>query len=179
RSRFPEHSPKASGGMKPTVPDGVLKDGEKVAQRLKLITSPGHDNDCVCFLDEETGLLITGDSLQGNGTICQGIGFYKSLPDYRATLDKLSSLPVKAILCGHDYDGIGCYIEGKEATEKTFDYCKKRIDVYGSFVSSHRNEDPPLIAEELIKKEGCGMPPHLFMALYTVTEHLKEVSNHG
>lgn len=179
RSRFPDYSPKTGAGMKPVTPDGVLKDGEMVAGRLKMICSPGHDNDCVCFLDEQTGLLITGDSLQANGTICQGIGFYKSLPDYRATLEKMSALPVKAILCGHDYDGIGWYIEGENAVAEAFGYCKKRIEVYGSFIASHSDEDPAVIAEKLIKSVGCGMPPHLFMALYTVTEHLKEVSNHG
>ena len=177
RGRFPEHSPKPGGGMKPVTPDGVLRDGETVAGRLRLYAAPGHDDDCVAWLDEETGILITGDSIQGNGTVCQGVGFYKDLPAYRATLEKLSRLPVSAILCGHDYDGIGAFINGKEAVRRAFSYCRERVETYGSFVEQRRNESPAAIAKELIEQEGCGMPPHLFMALYTVTEHLKEIEN--
>ena len=31
----------------------------------------------------------------------------------------------------------------------------------------------PAIAEALIDQLGCGMPERLFMALYTVTQHLE------
>ncbi|MBP5288417.1 MAG: MBL fold metallo-hydrolase [Clostridia bacterium] len=177
RSRFPEHSPKPGTGLKPVHPDAVLRDGDLVAGRLRLIATPGHDDDSVCWLDEETGVLITGDSIQGNGTICQGIGFYKSLPAYRSTLEKLETFHASAILCGHDYDGIGLYVSGKKEVERALQYCRERVDVYKRFVIEHQAEDPADIAKALIEKEGCGMPPMLFMALYTVTEHLKELNN--
>ena len=39
-----------------------------------------------------TGTLITGDSLQANGTICQGIGFYQDLAGYEKALERLLAL---------------------------------------------------------------------------------------
>lgn len=177
RTRFPEHSPAPQSFLQGVTVDMVLGDGEILADRLQLIHTPGHDDDCVCWLDLPTGTLITGDSLQANGTVCQGVGFYKSLPDYLSSLEKLAQLPIQNILCGHDYDGIGYLMEGKAAVAQALDYCKNRVQVYGQFVNMHKQEVPAAIAEKLINTHGCGMPERLFMALYTVTEHLKENYN--
>ena len=171
RTKFPEYSPAPQSFLKGVKVDITLKDGEILADRLQVLHTPGHDNDCICLLDLPTKTLITGDSLQGNGTICQGVGFYKSLPDYLYTLDKLEKTDIENILCGHDYDGIG-YIS--DEPKKVLSYCRSRVEAYGAFVKAHKNENPAIIAEHLIKTEGCGMPERLFMALYTVTEHLKE-----
>lgn len=174
RTRFPAHSPAPQSFLQGVRVDMTLKDGEILAGRLQLIHTPGHDDDCVCWLDLPTGTLITGDSLQANGTICQGVGFYKSLPGYRGALEKLRGLPIRNILCGHDYEGIGYWIEGEEASEGALAYCGSRVEVYDEYIRDHKQEDPAVIATGLIETHGCGMPERLFMALYTVTEHLKE-----
>lgn len=171
RTKFPEYSPAPQCFLKGVKVDVILKDGEILADRLQVLHTPGHDNDCVCLLDLPTGTLITGDSLQGNGTICQGVGFYKSLPDYLYTLDKLEKTDIQNILCGHDYDGIG-YISSQP--QEVLSYCRSRVDAYGAFIKEHQNEEPAQIANALIETLGCGMPERLFMALYTVTEHLQE-----
>lgn len=178
RTRFPENSPAPQSFLQGVKVDMVLQDGDVLENRLQLVHTPGHDDDCVCWLDLPTGTLITGDSLQANGTICQGVGFYKSLPDYRATLEKLKRLPVENILCGHDYEGIGDWIRGKEAVGKALAYCDFRVAVYDAFVRANREKDPVTLAQALIDTHGCGQPEHLFMALYTVTEHRKEIE-HG
>ena len=171
RTRFPEYSPAPQSFLKGVQVDVVLQDGHVLADRLQVIHTPGHDDDCVCLLDLPTGTLITGDSLQGNGTICQGVGFYKSLPGYLYTLDKLQKTNIKTILCGHDYDGIG-YISREP--QKTLAYCRSRVDAYDAFIKKHKSDEIATIAENLIQTEGCGMPERLFMALYTVTEHKGE-----
>lgn len=169
RTAFPAHSPAPQSSLQGVKVDITLQDGDVLADRVKLIHTPGHDDDCVCWLDIPTGTLITGDSLQANGTICQGVGFYKSLQDYLMTLQKLESLPIKQILCGHDYEGIG-YLKEKESALK---YCWQCVEVYDRFIQAHGNEEPAELAKQLIETHGCGMPEHLFMAIYTVTEHLK------
>ena len=171
RTRFPAYSPAPHSFLKGVKVDVVLQDGQVLADRLQVIHTPGHDDDCVCLLDLPTGTLITGDSLQGNGTICQGVGFYKSLPGYLYTLDKLQKANIKTILCGHDYDGIG-YISREP--QKTLAYCRSRVDAYDAFIKKHKSDEIATIAENLIQAEGCGMPERLFMALYTVTEHKGE-----
>lgn len=175
RTRFPEHSPAPQCSLQAVTVDIAMDDGQILADRLQLIHTPGHDDDCVCWLDLPTGTLITGDSLQGNGTICQGVGFYKSLPDYLYSLKTLKGLVIRNILCGHDYDGIGWWSEGEPAVKKALDYCGERVDAYGRFVRERKELPPEQIAIQLIQDLGCGMPERLFMALYTVTEHLKEI----
>ncbi len=171
RTKFPEYSPVPQSSLQGVPVDIILADGEILADRLQVLHTPGHDDDCVCLLDLPTKTLITGDSLQGNGTVCQGVGFYKSLPDYLYTLDKLEGMNIEHVLCGHDYDGIG-YVS--DAPQTVLSYCRSRVETYGAFVKEHKNKAPAEIAQALIEKHGCGMPERLFMALYTVTEHLKE-----
>ena len=173
RTKFPDYSPAPQCYLQGVKVDIRMADRDVLAGRVQVIHTPGHDDDCVCLLDLPTGTLITGDSLQANGTICQGVGFYKSLRDYLYTLDTLDSLPIQNILCGHDYEGIGTFMEGAEAVRKALDYCRERVETYGAFILAHAGEDPAVIAESLIDTHGCGRPERLFMALYTVTEHLK------
>lgn len=177
RTKFPAHSPAPQSSLQGVTVDIALQDGDILAGRLQLIHTPGHDDDCVCWLDIPTGTLITGDSLQANGTICQGVGFYKSLPDYLKTLDKLSALQLKNILCGHDYEGIGFWLEGEGNVKKALDYCRERVSLYDEFIRTRKKQEPAQTAMELIGELGCGMPEHLFMALYTVTQHLSYHNN--
>lgn len=174
RTKFPANSPAPQSFLKGVPVDIALEDGQVLANRLQLIHTPGHDDDCVCLLDLPTGTLITGDSLQADGTISQGVGFYKSLEDYLFTLEKLNTLPIRNILCGHDYVGIGYWMEGQPQVRKALDYCRERVTAYHTFIREHKALPPVEIALALIRELGCGMPEYLFMALYTVTEHLKK-----
>ena len=54
---------------------------------------------------------------------------------------------------------------------------QKIVKAYDDFIRTRKNKEPVQIATELIQALGCGMPEHLFMALYTVTEHLSYQEN--
>jgi glyoxylase-like metal-dependent hydrolase (beta-lactamase superfamily II) len=175
RTRFPEHSPAPQSWLRGTTPDIILKDGDILEGRLQVIHTPGHDLDCVCWYDIPTKTLITGDSLQGNGTPTQGIGFYQSLSDYEYTLDRLSRLDVENIILGHEYEGLGDFILGKENAIHALSVCAQMTRKYDSLIRAYLSEglsDPAEIATRLIKEAGCGMPEKLFLALHTVSEHL-------
>ena len=178
RTRFPAHSPAPQCYLQGVTVDIALEDGAVLADRLQLIHTPGHDDDCVCWLDIPTGTVITGDSLQANGTVCQGVGFYKSLPDYLYTLNRLMAAPVQNILCGHDYAGIGYWICGEAKVKEALAYCRERVDAYHRFICDRKHDDPAAIAQALIGQLGYGMPERLFMALYTVTQHLERSTEH-
>lgn len=177
RTKFPEYSPAPQSFLKGIPVDIVMKDGDILADRLQVIHTPGHDNDCVCWYDIPTKTIITGDSLQANGTICQGVGFYKSLGDYQYTLNRLWDMDIENILCGHDYEGIGYLMTGKAAVKDALALCRNYVAQYDCFIRSYWEsgcKDPAEIAENLIREKGCGMPERLFMALYTVTEHINQ-----
>lgn len=182
RSRFPEYSPKPQTWLEGVKPDILLKDGDVLENRLKLIHTPGHDDDCVCWYDLPTKTIISGDSIQANGTPTQGIGFYQSLDKYKQSLDILLKTDVKTIIAGHDYDGIGGVIRGSENVKRALDLCGEYVEKYDKFIREKLaagERDEAKIAVELIEKMGCGMPENLFLALYTVSEHIKKTEKEG
>ena len=186
RTKFPDDSPPPQSYLKGVEPDKVLAEGEWLDDRFTPIWTPGHERDCVCWYDRETKTAFTGDSLQANGTPTQGIGFYQSLPDYRVSLAKLKEYDIENLVCGHEYAGIGDVIRGKAAVTAALETCTRYVALYGerltSYVSSLPSSvsrlpspDPVALADRLIAEVGCGKPEKRFLALYTVTEHLKEI----
>lgn len=180
RTKFPEYSPAPQSWLRGVVPTKLLADGEILEGRLQVIHTPGHDHDCVCWYDIPTKTIITGDSLQGNGTPTQGIGFYQSLSEYLSSLGKLASVDIDNIILGHDYDGIGGVVLGKENSREALLYCGKMVVMYDKLVRQYLSEglsDPAEMATRMINEIGCGMPEKLFLALYTVTNHLNKINN--
>ena len=182
RTRFPENSPPPQSYLKGVEPDRVLAEGELLEGRFRAIAAPGHDDDCLVWVDNETGTAFTGDSLQANGTVCQGIAFYRDLSAYRRTLAKLAGEKIENIVCGHDYDGIGTIVRGREAVAEAIRYSESRVLLYGERIAAYVKEGTPVekepvsLARRLIGEVGCGMPEKLFLALHTVSEHLKETA---
>ena len=180
RTRFPRNSPPPQSYLKGVEPDRLLDEGELLEGRFRALATPGHDDDCLVWIDTETGTAFTGDSLQANGTVCQGVAFYRDLAAYRQTLAKLSVEPLDNIVCGHDYDGIGGVVTGRGAVADALRFCAERVKVYGVRIAAYVKEGVPVedepvsLAERLIHDEGCGMPEKLFLALHTVSEHLKQ-----
>ena len=197
RTRFPKNSPAPQSYLKGVEPDKLLKEGEMLEGRFMAISTPGHDEDCLTWIDTKTGTAFTGDSLQANGTPTQGVGFYRDLPAYRRTLEKLSRQNLTNIVCGHWYDGIGDVVKGCDAVKTALTYCEERVALYdrklrdfvlgvGGGADATKDTDATKgIAEDesalvplalkLIGEVGCGMPDALFLALHTVSEHLKEI----
>ena len=73
------------------APDRVLKDGEGIAvdgRRLTAVATPGHTSNHLCFADEPSGALFTGDHVMGWSTT---VVFPPDgdMADYLASLDKL------------------------------------------------------------------------------------------
>lgn len=180
RARFPEFSPPPSPGLRGVEPDILLDDGAIAANRLRLIHTPGHDDDCVCWLDEASKTLISGDSLQLNGTQTQGIGFYQDLTGYRNSLRRLMNMDIENIVAGHDYLPRGALAIGREKICSYLESCLYLTDTYDILLREFRNHgatEPAELAVRLIEHLGGQAPDYLFLALYTVCEHLKQETN--
>lgn len=183
RTRFPKNSPAPQSYLKGVIPDKVLYEGELLEGRFYAVETPGHDEDCLTWIDTKTGTAISGDSIQGNGTTTQGIAFYRNLPAYRYSLEKLKNMNIQNLVCGHNYDGIGYIVKGREAVLGSLIYSIDRINLYERKIKEYLDagipveEEPVTIALKLIGEAGCGMPDRLFLALHTVSEHLKSLNN--
>ena len=179
RTRFPKNSPAPQSYLKGVEPDKVLAEGELLEGRFYALATPGHDDDCLTWVDTKTGTAFTGDSIQANGTPTQGVGFYRDKNAYLGSLDKLSEEKLENIVCGHDYDGIGVVFKGNEEVAAALRYCIDRVELYDSKVKEYVTsgmtveDEPVAMALKLIGEVGCGMPDQLFLALHTVSEHLK------
>lgn len=179
RTRFPKNSPAPQSYLKGVEPDKVLDERELLEGRFYALATPGHDDDCLTWVDTKTGTAFTGDSLQANGTPTQGIGFYRDRAAYLGTLDKLSGEKLENIVCAHDYDGIGCVVKGAAAVADALRYSRDRVSLYDRKIKEYVasgvpvEEEPVTLALKLIGEVGCGMPDALFLALHTVSEHLK------
>ena len=157
----------------------LLDEKELLEGRFYAVTTPGHDDDCLTWVDTLTGTAFTGDSLQANGTPTQGIGFYRDLPSYLESLAKLTELKLDNLVCGHDYDGIGAVIKGAPEVASALQYCKDQVALYDNTIKEYVasgmsvEDEPVAMTLKLIGEVGCGMPEQLFLALHTVSEHLK------
>ena len=180
RTRFPKNSPAPQTYLKGVEPDRLLREGELLEGRFCALATPGHDDDCLTWIDTVTGTAFTGDSIQANGTPTQGIGFYRDLRAYCNSLDKLMEAKLQNIVCGHDYDGVGFVVKGPEAVSEALRYCSERVELYDKKIKEYVaagvpvEEEPVSLALKLIGEVGCGMPESLFLALHTVSEHLKD-----
>ena len=182
RARFPAFSPQAPKGLTGAESDVLLQDGQCLTPFLRLLHTPGHDTDSVCWLDERTNTLIAGDSLQLNGTVSQGTALVMDLPGYLQSLKKLKELPVDCILTGHDFLPLGPEAEGHGAVREYLDACEQYLADYGAFLESAwqaGDHDPASLTQKLIRHMGCVMPEYLFLPLYTVSEILKSKQLEG
>lgn len=182
RATFPENSPAAPAVLEGVQESYILEEDEIFADRLKLIATPGHDDDCVCFYDLKTKTLITGDSLQGNGTSSQGAALYMSLPDYRNSLNKLKGMDICNIVSGHPYLVSGDKAIGKEETKEYLDNCEKIVETYDEFIRTQLEQgqtEIAAIAEQLIIYMNNKKPGYLFLPMYTVKTHIEEITKHN
>ena len=171
RAAFPADSPAVPSGLCSVPADGSIPDGGTLGD-LRLIASPGHDDDCVCWYHAPTQTLITGDSVQGNGTPTQGVAFYRNLPDYIRTIRKLQPMAIEHLVCAHDYDGIGAVIHGRDNVRRALADCMAQVERYDAFVrAAGDGADIAETADRMIAAMGCGTPEKRFMAMYTVRAH--------
>ena len=74
---FPEGFDSAARHIRPCIPTRLLRDGDEIdlgGRLLRVLHTPGHTPDSVCFFDEANGLLFGGDTFN-SGPI------YAQMPD--------------------------------------------------------------------------------------------------
>lgn len=174
RSRFPSYSPNAPAVLDGVAPDLLLRDGDRLGS-LRLLHTPGHDTDSCCYLDERTNTLITGDSLQLNGTCSQGCALLMNVQNYESTLQRLMHLRIRNIVCGHHYLPLGAEAVGEDASQCFLETCAAISSHNEKFIRSLITagvNDAAVIARELIREVGGCEPDFLFLPIHTVSEYI-------
>lgn len=127
-------------------PDELLRlDGEPVIT-LRALYTPGHARGHLCFYDERTGALISGDNIVGFGSVLidppEG-----NMRDYLESLRTMRALPNLSVLFGGHGPAVANPYE--------------KIDEY----ISHRLQREDLILEAV--REGASMPKEIVARAYT------------
>lgn len=104
---------KIPGGVDQPQQDGdILEVGEF---EFKVIHAPGHCLDATCFLELGNNILMSGDAIQGNGDITQGLPIIGDVDAYRNSLEKLLELNVQYLVLSHLYTSKNEVLFGKDA----------------------------------------------------------------
>lgn len=132
--------------------DRLIEDGEMIELAgephisLRAMHTPGHARGHLCFYEERTGALVTGDNIVGLGSVLidppEG-----NMRDYLASLERLRALPNLTVLFGAHGPAIGS--------------ARTKIDEY----ISHRLERERNILAAV--REGARVPQLIVARVYT------------
>jgi hydroxyacylglutathione hydrolase len=173
RAKFPEHSAAPPPVLEGVTPDRLLEDGDMIGP-LRTIHTPGHDTDACCFFDVRSGTLITGDSLQLNGTTSQGCALLFDPARYLPSLQRLLTLPVQNIVCGHPYLPLGEVAVGEDSARQFLATCIGCYEHDRGFVAGMAAAgvtDPHTVARALVAAVGGVEPAKLFLPMHTVVAY--------
>ena len=178
RARFAGHGAPAPACLPGVEPDLLLRDGDAVGP-LTLLHTPGHDTDSCCYLDARSRTLLSGDSLQQNGTVSQGCSLLMDAEGYGRTLERLMGMELQTIVAGHPYLPLGEGATGEAAVRQYLAQCLRCHAHDEGFVGGMLAagvSDPVAIAKALIREVGGTEPRHLFLPLFTVHEYIRKRS---
>jgi len=161
--RIPDRLPAAVRHLE----DGHDLDLEQ-APRLRVISTPGHSPDSVCFYLEDEGVLFTGDTVLGAATTA-----VQDLGAYLDSLRRLRDLPNLRLICpGHGpiidepIAYIDAYIRHREQRER---------DIVAQLA-----EGPPLTSWEIMERLYAQIDPRLRrLADANVRTHLAKLEQEG
>ena len=124
----------------------VLELNGEPAIKLRALYTPGHARGHLCFHDERTGALISGDNIVGFGSVLidppEG-----NMRDYLASLERMRALPNLSVLFGGHGPAIANPYE--------------KIDEY----LAHRRQREELILAAM--REGAATPKEIVARAYT------------
>ncbi len=83
------------------VVPSMLREGERVgvgSRKVRVLHTPGHSDGCACFLDEEHGLLYSGDAVSGDF-----VHFYCKPQTVDASLARLEGETFEHLIMAHPY----------------------------------------------------------------------------
>ena len=154
----------------------LLDDNQTVAAgaavTLRAVHTPGHARDHLCFLDESSGHLYTGDHVLGGMTtvISPPDG---DMTDYMASLERIRELRPTVIHPGH-----GPRIE--DAAAVIDDYIAHRRDREAQVERAARDRGVPVRPVELVPTIYAAYPEALWhAAARSVQAHLDKLVREG
>lgn len=148
----------------------IVLDGEPTI-RLRALHTPGHARGHLCFSDERTGGLISGDNVVGFGSVLidppEG-----NMRDYLASLERMRALPNLTVLFGGHGPAIA------NPYEKLSEYISHRLQREKSILEAVR--DGASTAKEIVARVYTDVSPKAHaLAERAVLAHLEKLEADG
>lgn len=146
------------------IPDVTpLKEGDVIdlgGETLKVFNTPGHSNDQISFLHQESGRLFVGDSLGLRlGDTSYVPPFFPaswSLEAFHATIEKMKKIDFKQLCFAH----FGCISEEKSA--KFLDFALEQTKIWWTIFEqadkAGKVRDYDYLTEKLLNDSGLTLP---------------------
>ena len=125
---------------------------------LRVVEIPGHTMDSMGLLDERTGTLLTGDSLQLYGIFGCGVwGANIRFPrEHAAAIENIRKLDVRTIIASHDYHPCGHIAREKSEIDRYLSNCLAPLAEIRALIAGHPGLDDDGIAK--IYNESRHLP---------------------
>ena len=143
-----------------------VKDGDSVnfgRFQLKVITTPGHTNDSICFyLAEHDGYLFSGDTLLIRGTGRTDFQNGESKQLYHSIFNKLLTLKDETVVYpGHDYKGwtVSTIAEEKANNPRLQ---VSNVDEFVDIMNNLKLANPKMMDVAIPANLQCGNKPRPF-----------------
>ncbi len=149
----------------------VITLGGAPGWRLRALWTPGHARGHLCFYEERTGTLITGDLIAGIGTIVI-VPPEGNLLDYLASLRRLLALPrLTALFPAHGPALI-------DARGKIEEYIAHRLEREAQIIGALKNGARTI--PEIVKAVYTDVPEAMHqLAAHSVLAHLEKLASEG
>jgi glyoxylase-like metal-dependent hydrolase (beta-lactamase superfamily II) len=129
--------------------------------------TPGHARGHLCFYNQETGALITGDNIVGLGSVLIDPPEGK-MRDYLNSLQRIKELPNLTVLFGAHGPAVG------NPREKIAEYISHRLEREANILDAVRRQ--PSTPKEIVEAVYTDIDPRAFpMAERAVLAHLEKL----
>jgi glyoxylase-like metal-dependent hydrolase (beta-lactamase superfamily II) len=158
--RFPSQIREHMADFDPVKPDITFNDWDHIdsgGKELTIIHIPGHSADSLCIADEEQGVYVCGDSMQGLG-MNQPLIFHNST-EYTTSAKRLLNKSIKILVNGHPYlpfkKGV---LRGDECREHIRESLREVLKIRSIVLETLRVSGRPMSLTEICERTAAVRP---------------------
>jgi len=140
--------------------DGTFEDGDLLdlgGRQIRILHTPGHSLCSSCIIDEEQGVYISGDSIQGRGErrpllFCSSEGYIESMR-------RLLKEPIKILITGHPFPPFNtAVLKGENAVKHIRESLKGIEELKALVWRVLESSREPLSVKQIYEKVGVSQP---------------------
>ncbi len=158
--RFPSIFPARKARFESISVDGTFEDGDILdieGRRIRILHTPGHSACSSCIIDEENGIYISGDSVQGRGD--RRPLLFHSAETYIRTLRRLLNEPINALVTGHPFPPFKeAVLRGENARKHVEESLKGIEELQSRVLRALKDSEKPISIGQIHKIVGMSQP---------------------